>query len=83
MDTFIGLKLAMNAMDAGGNIPTVFNSSNEEAVRMLLQGKISFLDIPEAISYAMSKMEYIDSPSVEEILYTEDKAINLVREFLK
>ncbi|MBP7059412.1 MAG: 1-deoxy-D-xylulose-5-phosphate reductoisomerase [Lachnospiraceae bacterium] len=83
MDTFTGLKLAMNAMDEGGNIPTVFNSSNEEAVRMLLQGKISFLDIPKAISYAMGKMERIDSPSVEEILYTEDKTINLIREFLK
>jgi 1-deoxy-D-xylulose-5-phosphate reductoisomerase len=82
-DTFPGLKLAMKAMDRGGNIPTVFNSANEEAVRMLLQNKIRFLDIPFAIEYAMDKMEFIDCPSVEEILYTEENAINLVREFLK
>ena len=71
MDTFEGLKFALEAMRRGGNIPTVFNAANEKAVAMLLERRIAFLDIPDIIASAMEEITYIEHPSVEEILATE------------
>ena len=71
MDTFEGLKFALEAMRRGGNIPTVFNAANEKAVAMFLERRIAFLDIPDIIASAMEEIAYIEHPSVEEILATE------------
>lgn len=71
MDTFEGLKFALEAMHRGGNIPTVFNAANEKAVAMFLERRIAFLDIPDIIASAMEEITYIENPSVEEILATE------------
>ena len=71
MDTFDGLKFALEAMRRGGNIPTVFNAANEKAVAMFLERRIAFLDIPDIIASAMEEITYIEHPSVEEILATE------------
>lgn len=71
METFEGLKFAMEAMRRGGNIPTVFNAANEKAVAMFLERRIAFLDIPDIIASAMEEITYIENPSVEEILATE------------
>ena len=71
MDTFEGLKFALEAMRRGGNIPTVFNAANEKAVAMFLERRIAFLDIPDIIASTMEEITYIEHPSVEEILATE------------
>ena len=71
MDTFEGLKFALEAMRRGGHIPTVFNAANEKAVAMFLERRIAFLDIPDIIASAMEEITYIEHPSVEEILATE------------
>lgn len=71
MDTFEGLKFALEAIRRGGNIPTVFNAANEKAVAMFLERRIAFLDIPDIIASAMEEITYIEHPSVEEILATE------------
>ena len=71
MDTFEGLKFALEAMRRGGNIPTIFNAANEMAVAMFLERRIAFLDIPDIIASAMEEITYIEHPSVEEILATE------------
>lgn len=71
METFKGLKLAYDALETGGSMPTVFNAANERAVAKFLDRKIRFLDIPEIIGEAMEKHTAITSPSLEEILETE------------
>lgn len=71
METFEGLKFALEAMRRGGNIPTVFNAANEKAVAMFLERRIAFLDIPDIIASAMEEIAYIKHPSVDEILATE------------
>lgn len=71
METFEGLKFALEAMRRGGNIPTVFNAANEKAVAMFLERRIAFLDIPDIIASAMEEIAYIKHPSVDEILTTE------------
>ena len=79
IETFRGLKLAFDAMDKGGNIPTVFNAANEEAVNLLLKEEISFVTIPRLIEAAMNTVKYIENPTLEDILETEKLAKDFVR----
>jgi 1-deoxy-D-xylulose-5-phosphate reductoisomerase len=74
LDTFKGLSLAFKAMDRGGNIPTVFNAANEEAVSLLLKGKINFVDIAMLIENAMDYCSYVKDPDLYDILETEKEA---------
>ncbi len=70
-EVFLGLKLAQQAFDQGGSVPTVYNAANEKAVALFLDEKISFLQIPELIQRAMEHHTRIDAPSVEQILEAE------------
>ncbi len=71
METFYGLQLAFDASLAGGNMPTVMNAANEKAVALFLDEKIKFLEIPELIQKSMLEIDFIENPSVDEILATE------------
>ena len=77
-ETFKALKLAYQAAQLGGNIPTAFNAANELAVDKFLNRKIKYLDIPEIIQYAMEETKFIENPSVEQILQTEHSAYELI-----
>lgn len=79
METFTGLKLAFQAAEAGGNVPTAFNAANEYAVARFLRDEIGFFDIPAMIDEAMQACTYVADPSVEEILETEAKTYELLR----
>jgi len=81
-DTFRGLKLAYNAAQAGGSMPTVFNAANEKAVALFLDQKISFLQIPELIEKCMEMHTVIAEPSIEEILQTEEETYRNVADLL-
>ena len=71
METFYGLALAYDAMDVGGNLPTIFNAANEKAVSLFLKEKIRFLQIPEIVSEAMTSVDFIKNPTIEDVLNTE------------
>ncbi len=72
-DTFTGLALAYRAMQAGGNMPTVFNAANEKAVALFLNEKISFLEIPEIIQGSMEHIAFRGNPDIAGILETEQE----------
>lgn len=78
METFPGLKLAFQAMERGGNLPTAYNAANEKAVALFLERKISFPEIPELIGICMEQCRFAENPSVEEILATEAEAYALI-----
>ncbi len=78
METFAGLKLALQAAAEGGSVPTVFNAANEKAVSLFLDRKISFLQIPEMIEMCMDAHRRIEYPDVEEILRTEQETYELI-----
>lgn len=71
VETFQGLKLAYEAFEKGGSMPTVFNAANEKAVSLFLHEKIRFLDIADIIAETMSRHQVIAHPDVEQILMTE------------
>lgn len=78
METFYGLSLAYDAMDAGGNVPTVFNAANEKAVAKFLNNKIKFLEIPEIVSEAMINVDFIPNPTIEQVLETEQMTYDFI-----
>ena len=78
METFQGLSLAMKAMKAGGNMPTVFNVANERAVAMFLEKKIGFWNIPEIIEASMEHVDFRENPSLEKILSTEQEVYEYI-----
>lgn len=78
METFKGLKLAYEAARKGGNIPTAYNAANEFAVSRFLNRKIKYLDIPDIIEYAMNNINYIDNPSVEQIIESEKSVYEMI-----
>lgn len=80
METFTGLKLALQAAEMGGSVPTVFNAANEKAVSLFLNRKIKYLEIPEVIEMCMEKHVRVDNPSVEQILEAEKETYDYIYE---
>ncbi len=76
--TFRGLALAYQAMQRGGNVPTVFNAANEKAVAMFLDRKIGYLDIVEIIEASMEACRFVDNPDVDQILATEQEVYDFI-----
>lgn len=83
METFFGLKLGIRAGEIGGSMPTVFNAANEWAVARFLDGEIGFLDIPELILKAMENHTVISSPSLNDILNTEQETYDFIKGYIK
>ncbi|MDE6738067.1 MAG: 1-deoxy-D-xylulose-5-phosphate reductoisomerase [Lachnospiraceae bacterium] len=79
-DTFRGLALAYQAARRGGTLPTVFNAANEKAVALLLQKKITFLQIPDLIEGSMENHRVVDDPTVEQILDAEAETYEYIKQ---
>lgn len=82
MDTFYGLRLGIKAGKLGGSMPTIFNAANEWAVARFLEGKIGFMDISGLIKEAMDNHTLIESPSLNEILNTEQRTYDFIEEIV-
>ncbi|MBN1794923.1 MAG: 1-deoxy-D-xylulose-5-phosphate reductoisomerase [Candidatus Omnitrophica bacterium] len=67
-ERFPCLRLAKEALYAGGTASCVLNSANEVAVHLFLTEKIGFMDIPAVIEKVLEKHILKDGCSLEEIL---------------
>lgn len=83
MDTFLGLKMAYQAIEAGGSMTTVFNAANEKAVALFLDDKIKFLQIYDIIGRAMDEHRVVENPTVEDILSIEQEVYRNIEGYLK
>ena len=77
-DTFKGLALAYEAMRRGGNIPVAYNAANEKAVALFLNRQIRYLEITEIIEETMKQTGFIENPTLEQILATEQEAYEFI-----
>lgn len=68
---FRNLALAYSALKEGGNMPCILNAANEVAVDSFLKGKISFLQMPDIVEYAMDKIEFSSNPDIEFLEVTD------------
>ncbi|MDE2406298.1 MAG: 1-deoxy-D-xylulose-5-phosphate reductoisomerase [Xanthomonadaceae bacterium] len=68
------LTLAFAAMAAGGTAPAVLNAANEEAVSAFLQGRIGFLDIPDAVAAVLDAMPPAPADTLDTLLDADARA---------
>ena len=73
-DAFPCLRLAWEAMEAGGTAPAVLNAANEVAVSAFLQGRIGFLAIPALVEDALGRLPAAPVESLEDLLAVDARA---------
>jgi len=74
MVRFPGLRLAREALIAGGNAPTVLNAANEIAVHRFLKGGIGFLDIAKLVEKTLEKIDNHTLETIEDVLACDSQA---------
>ncbi|HID45177.1 MAG TPA: 1-deoxy-D-xylulose-5-phosphate reductoisomerase, partial [Chromatiaceae bacterium] len=57
LERFPCLALAFRAIEEGGSMPVILNAANEVAVAAFLDGKCSFVQIPQIIENTMNSLE--------------------------
>jgi 1-deoxy-D-xylulose-5-phosphate reductoisomerase len=76
------LRLAKEAMRAGGTAPAVYNAANEVAVAAFLGQQVPFLAIPRLIEQTLSRMPTAEPDSLAEVLGADQEARVITRELL-
>ena len=67
------LRVAYEAAERGGNVPCVVNAANEIAVAAFLERKIKFNDIYRIIHAAMSWAPFVEEPTYEDYVRTNEE----------
>jgi 1-deoxy-D-xylulose-5-phosphate reductoisomerase len=80
--TFRNLQLAFDAMAKGGNLPCIMNAANEIAVEAFLQDKIGFLAMSDFIETCMTKVSFIQQPSIDDYVQTDEETRRFARALL-
>lgn len=68
------LRLAREAMRAGGCAPAVLNAANEVAVAAFLDGQLRFTDIPEVIERTLTELPMMAAEALPTILDADRSA---------
>lgn len=76
LKTFRNLALASEALNKGGNLPCIVNAANELAVYAFLHNRIGFLEMTEVIEQSMTKINFIENPTLDDYFETDAEARN-------
>jgi 1-deoxy-D-xylulose-5-phosphate reductoisomerase len=74
LERFPALRLAREALSAGGTAPTVLNAANELAVAGFLAGRIGFLDIAGLVDHIVSELPHAAAESLDDVLAADAEA---------
>ncbi|MQP77272.1 1-deoxy-D-xylulose-5-phosphate reductoisomerase [Stenotrophomonas sp. MYb238] len=74
LDAFPCLRLAWQAMEAGGSAPAILNAANEVAVSAFLQGRIGFLSIPALVEDALSALPHMAADTLDALLAADARS---------
>jgi len=74
LDAFPCLRLAWQAMEAGGSAPAILNAANEVAVSAFLQGRAGFLSIPALVEHALSALPDTAADTLDALLAADARA---------
>ncbi|MCC5881277.1 MAG: 1-deoxy-D-xylulose-5-phosphate reductoisomerase [Halomonas sp.] len=77
------LRLARQAMQAGGTAPAVLNGANEVAVDAFLKGRLSFTAIGELVEDILGALPVEEGGDLETILGADARARQAAHEWLK
>ncbi|WP_177418747.1 1-deoxy-D-xylulose-5-phosphate reductoisomerase [endosymbiont of Lamellibrachia barhami] len=74
LERFPCLRLAYEAIKAGGTAPAVLNAANEVAVQAFLEGRLGFLGIPALVERTLDALEVMPADSLEQLLDQDHQA---------
>ncbi|MDR3763648.1 MAG: 1-deoxy-D-xylulose-5-phosphate reductoisomerase [Acidobacteriota bacterium] len=83
LDKFPCLRLAYEAVEAGGARTVALNAADEVAVAAFLQGEIPFLGIPATIQAVLNETSTRKPESIEEVLAMDQEAREQARRAIK
>jgi len=73
-DRFPCLRLAYDALRAGGTTPAILNAANEVAVARFLDGDLRFVEIPRVIEAVLSRVSGKRAASIEDVFEADRQA---------
>jgi 1-deoxy-D-xylulose-5-phosphate reductoisomerase len=82
LERFPCLRLAYQAINSGGIMPTVLNAANEIAVEAFLNEQVRFTDIPVIIERSMEKFVVKPASTLEIILEADHQARIAAKEII-
>ena len=82
-DKFPALKLAYQALEAGGNMTCVMNAANEAAVAAFLQDRIGFYDITNVVQECMKGVDFAARPDLDAIFATNETTLAKAEEIIR
>ncbi|MDO9150985.1 MAG: 1-deoxy-D-xylulose-5-phosphate reductoisomerase [Methylotenera sp.] len=77
------LRLAYEALDAGGTAPAILNAANEVAVEAFLADQIGFMDIPALIESVLTASSIDAVTSIPQLVDVDANARRVARSWLK
>ena len=83
LETFRNLALAYEAMKIGGNKACILNAANEVAVAAFLEDKIKFLQIAEINEACMNKVFFIQKPSLDDYINTDNETRRFAKSLIQ
>lgn len=83
MERFPCLRLAYEAINAGGTMPCVLNAANEVVNLAFREGKISYPSISKIIEETMRALPVIQNPSLEQLIESDAQARKFASNLIK
>lgn len=80
LEKFPCLRLAWNAMRAGGAAPCALNAADEEGVAAFLEGRLRFTGIAEVIESVLGRMPRLKFATMDDVLNADREARRLAQE---
>lgn len=76
-DKFPNLAFAYDCLKTGGSAPAILNAANEVAVAAFIKGAVRFTDIARINEKVLSKMDIVQSPTLEQYRIIDAQAREL------
>lgn len=71
---FPNLRIALECMNQGGNLPCIMNAANEIAVAAFLEEKIGFTDITNIIEKTLINSTFLSHPGLQDYIESDKEA---------
>jgi len=80
---FPAIRLAREALEAGGARPAILNAANEIAVEAFLQRRIGFLEIAAIVADTLNRFDPAAPETLDAVLSVDTEARHVARELVK
>lgn len=82
LERFPNLRIALDCMKQGGNLPCLMNAANEVAVAAFLNEKIGFTDITHIIEKTIVNSTFLTSPDYQDYIESDQEARERATSFI-